>query len=270
MLTMKHTFTATLTLLTMCAGAQDQTQWAMYHDILVAHYGTKPSGTPPKILWKPTGEDAKRFENYSSGNLETTVDTSFDVGGYERLVFFRTQVPREPDMVFCEACTDWIGLARMGYDDDQKPVKGEFINWFQMQGTLEGQPKPTLVTQNGWPIAVKIISYNGFMGQNTTEEQYFSFPEMKSILAVKTSEFIEERGGPNGPMSSLTQRSVRFIPEDNENTAHYEVEVTSTSEEGGAGSIEIWKWSEAEQKYVLKPAVPKPSTTRTVAPTKTK
>lgn len=225
--------------------------------LLNQHYGVKATGNPPAIRYQPKPDEGALFENYESGPLETTVDTTFSVGGFELVVLFRTQVPRDTELMFCESCSDRIDVARMGYDDNDRPtVKQAFTKGFFMQGTLEGQPKPDLVLINDWPSALKIVSTEGYMGANTTTEHYFSFPELKPILQVATQEFTETRGGPDGPQSTLTQRAVRFIPEDEENTGLYEVEVTSTTEEGGAGTSTHYQWSESQHKFVPKAAPP--------------
>ncbi len=221
--------------------------------LLTMHYGGKAPGTPPVVRWQPGAEVAARFENYSSGPLETTVDTTIIVGGLELIVFFRTQVPRDPEQVFCEFCMDRIDVARMGYDDNDRPTKKEaFIPGFLEQGTLEGQPKPELVVVNNGPIAVKIVSSDGEMMRMGRTEHYFSFPELKPILSVPTMEFVEQRGGPDGPTNTQVERTVRFIPEEEELSSLFEVEVTTTSDEG-KGTSEFFVWNEALHKFVPKP-----------------
>lgn len=220
--------------------------------LLTMHYGGKATGTPPVVRWQPSAEVAARFESYSSGPLETTVDTTIIVGGSELIVFFRTQVPRDTELMFCEGCMDRIDVARMSYDDHDRPTKKEaFVPGFFFQGTLESQPKPELVLINGWPSAIKFISSEGYMEGNTTTAHYFSFPELKPILQVVTQEFTEMRGGPHGPESTLTLRDVRFIPEDAENTGLYQVEVVTT--EGGDEPRKLFEWSESLHQFVPKP-----------------
>ncbi|HRF80422.1 MAG TPA: hypothetical protein PL070_10090 [Flavobacteriales bacterium] len=221
--------------------------------LLTMHYGSKATGTPPVVRWQPSHEVAARFENYASGPLETTVDETFLVGGSELIVFFRTQVPRDPEMTFCEFCVDRFDVARMGYDDNDRPtIKEAFIPGFLEQGTLEGQPKPELVVMNNWPVAVKIVSSEGDMMHVGRTEHYFSFPELKPILSVPTFEFQEQRGGADGPTNTQVERTVRFIPEDEESTSLHEVEVTTTVD-GGTGTLEFHVWNEALHKFVPKP-----------------
>jgi len=217
--------------------------------LLSLHYGSKATGTPPVVRWQPSPEVAARFENYESGPLETTVDTTFLVGGSELIVFFRTQVPRDPELMFCEACVDRIDVARMGFDDNDRPTKKEaFVPGLLMQGTLEGQPKPELVLINGWPAAVKLVSSEGFMENNTTTAHFFSFPELRPILQTVTQAFSETRGGPHGPQSSLTQREVRFIPEDSENTGLFQVEVITTGDSDEPKRT--FTWSDSQHRFV--------------------
>lgn len=225
--------------------------------LLIQHYGGKPTGTPPTLRWQPGPDEAAVFEEYMSGPVLTTVDTTFIVGGSELIVFFRTQVPRDADLGFCESCSDRIDMARMGYDDQMRPSRKEaFVKGLLQQGTLEGQPKPELVLINNWPVAVKFISTEGYMESNTKVEHYFSFPELKPILQVNTQEFLEERGGPYGPMSTLKERSVRFIPEDDESNAFFEVEVADMEGAYPTGTVVRYQWSEAEHRFVAKAGTP--------------
>ncbi|TXI80968.1 MAG: hypothetical protein E6Q44_05495 [Flavobacteriales bacterium] len=227
--------------------------------LLSLHYGSKATGTPPVVRWQPSSEVAARFETYSSGPLETTVDTTFQVGGSELIVFFRTQVPRDPESVFCEFCVDRIDMARMSYDDNDRPTKKEaFIPGFLEQGTLEDQRKPELVVMNNWPVAVKFVSSEGDMMNMSRSEHYFSFPELKPILSVTTFEFQELRGGPNGPMNTQVERTVRFIAEDEENTSLYEAEVT-TMTDGGTRTSAFFVWSEDQHRFVPKAASANPA-----------
>lgn len=221
--------------------------------LLFQHYGLKASGNPPAISRQPKPDETAAFGYYTNEPFITTVDTTFVVGGSELIVFFRTQMPRDAELMFCEECSDRLDVARMGYDANNKPtVKQAFIKGFIQQGTLEGQARPELVVMNNWPVAVKITATTGYMENNTRTEHYYSFPELKPILEVNTREFLEERGGPDGPMSTMTERSVRFIPQDAESTSLYEVEVADMEGQYPTGKTQGYQWSGAEHKFLPK------------------
>lgn len=254
-----------MSLMLLALFAESRAQTSMNGDkaqLLFQHYGLKATGNPPAISRQPKPDETAGFGYYTNEPFITTVDTTFVVGGSELIVFFRTQMPRDTELMFCEECSDRLDVARMGFDTNDKPtVKQAFIKGFLQQGTLEGQARPELVVMNNWPVAVKITATTGYMENNTRTEHYYSFPELKPILEVITQEFAEDRGGPHGPTNSLVERAVRFIPQDAESTSLHEVEVADMEGEYPTGKKVLYRWNEAEHRFLL---------TKGTAPTPTK
>lgn len=235
----------------LCIAATAQFPHMDAAKLLAKHYGGQPTGSPPRITWVPQGEEAERIGYMPDKHVVTLVDTMLGKGEDDILVFFRTTKPMDGVIeAGCEACSDQLGVAHYAHrgtgENGWEPVS--FTKWFIEQGTYDGPPKPRMLPDTEGSPVFMIVSNDGDMVQSTRTEHYFSLPDMKPVLQVKTAEYVETRGGPNGPEMSLTERTVKVVT-DPANWKEYP-DIAVTGGEGTDGGTVRYSWNDQQKKYV--------------------
>lgn len=239
---MRHLIIASTLLIVGCGTSQSEAALDPA-ELLTTHFGGKPSGSPLNITWKPQGEEAERFETFSTGMARTTVDTILYPEPHLALVLFRTEPVRGDDEfeMLCSFCEDQLGLA-VYQGSDQAWTLVKFEKWFAKQGVYSGSAKPDLLAAGTGPQLLRIISNDGEPDMNTTTHHLFGIPGLQEAFAIATMELEVDRESEHGPMPSEILREYRFIPSDNEWS---DLEVDK-----GDGERVRWTYSSTSGTYI--------------------